>query len=112
MNTNLRNEADVPASAAILSLAQVLRNAAMFYRSESILARELGTVAPEDYLKRCEVLYFTTYSDQAKQAGLALNRITFEALLNGAMPEAVLHVSYADLPKQWIFNPWHGWREA
>ena len=35
-------------------------------------------MAPEDYLKRCEVSYFTTYADQAKQAGLALNRITVD----------------------------------
>ena len=109
---NPKHEDDVPASGALISLVQVLRNAAVLYRSESIMAREMAMPAPLDYFARCEDLFYTTYAHVAQRAGIALNRVTFEAMLSAEMPDAVLHVAYKDLPKQWVFNPYRGCRHA
>lgn len=109
---NHKHQDDVPASGALISLVQVLRNAAVMFRSESIMAREMALPAPPDYFARCEALFYSTYAHVAQRAGITLNRVTFEAMLNAEMPDAVLHVAYMDLPKQWIFNPYRGWRQA
>ncbi|MBG6083199.1 hypothetical protein [Rubrivivax gelatinosus] len=101
---------DIPASGGLLSLVQVLRNAAVLYRSETILARAMNLPAPADYLARCEGLFYGQYGELAKQVGLSLNRNTIEAILLGELPDGVLNTAYRDLSQRWVFSPSRGWR--
>lgn len=112
MTMNPSHPDDVPVSAGLLCIVMAVRYAGAFYRQESSLAEQFKQPDPGSYFKRCEDLFTKTYGEQAKQAGLSLNRITFEAIIFMEPPSEVLSTDYDALPKSWIFNPYRGWRKV
>lgn len=108
MTQNKHDEDDVPVTGAFLSLVKILHSSRTRFIAESVLALDLGTSEPNNWLKRCEDLFYGEFAEQFKLAGLSLNAITFSSLMNLKLDPELGNTPFDDLPLKFAFNPWLG----
>ena len=99
---------DVAVTGAFLSLVKALQSARQVYISESSIAEDLELDIPDDFDTRCRDLFFNRYRQAVAALGLAANEQTYEALMRLQVPEEAWRTDFADLPNQFVFNPWLG----
>lgn len=107
MSINKLHPDDVQVTGGLLSLVLVIRNAAVLYQSEAVMAHllELPLPKPSDYLMRCKDLFYKTYAEQVTKVGLSLDDATFQAIVLGRLPAEVVDAKFGDLEANWVFNP-------
>ncbi|MBA9846764.1 hypothetical protein DEE93_17590 [Ralstonia pickettii] len=105
MSIEKAHAADVQVTGSLLALVQVIRNAAVLYQSETVMAHLLELPKPSDYFVRCKDLFYKTYADQVMKVGLALDDATFTAIVHGRLPAEVVDAKFGDLETNWLFNP-------
>jgi hypothetical protein len=105
MSINKFHPDDVQVTGGLLSLVQVIRNAAVLYQSEAVMAHLLELPKPSDYLMRCKDLFYKTYAEQVTKVGLSLDDATFKAIVLGRLPAEVVDAKFGDLETNWVFNP-------
>ncbi len=98
---------DVPLTKRLLCLVKLTQSVRQMNLDKSALAGGDGDGHGEGWFEATRQFFFSQ-REHADACGIALNEITFEAIIARPIPEECLHTDFEELPKKFVFNPWKG----
>lgn len=108
----MTSQTAIPMTKGIMYLIAQIDVVRQYHINQAALDEVAGLEPDRDWISACRHELFVKQANLAKQEGLSLNEITFQAIigmnLRSEAWEEIVDTDFDDLPKRFAFDPWAG----